>query len=111
VGGVAVGGDVENVLGGSAADEGDNLRTDVEEVSGGMGSDRITGSSAANRIVGNAGDDIITGGRGSDSVSGDAGNDRVLLRDRERDSATGGAGRDCHQSDRIDRVSGFERAC
>jgi Ca2+-binding RTX toxin-like protein len=118
-----------NNVANDGADEGDNVRTDFENVNGGSASDQITGSAAANGIAGNSGNDTlngmngndrllggpgadtIMGGGGGDTVSGDDGNDRVLVRGKEKDTAAGGTGSDCHQSDRLDRLSGFERAC
>lgn len=68
---------------GSTADDGavgekDNVRTDVENVIGGKGNDRITGSSAANRLFGGEGNDWISGLGGDDVIGGDAGDDRLF---------------------------------
>ncbi len=68
-----------------AKGEGDDVRTDVENVIGGRKRDKIVGSAAAN---------VLTGGRGADVLKGRAGSDRAL----------GGAGRDrC--------VAEVERSC
>ena len=47
----------------------DNVRADVERVTGGSGADRLTGS---------ANDDVLTGGAGNDSLRGASGVDRLL---------------------------------
>ena len=73
--------------------EGDRVRTDVENVTGGAGSDRLLGSSAANVLTGNAGDDTIFGRVGSDQLFGGAGND-VLIGATGADQVHGEAGND-----------------
>ncbi len=73
------------------ADEGDNVQSDVENVTGGLAADRLDGSSAANTLVGYKGDDTLRGGggndtldgqSGADSLSGGANTDRVLYASR-----------------------------
>jgi Ca2+-binding RTX toxin-like protein len=58
-------------IGGGANDgepgEGDDVRANVENVTGGAGPDRLTGDLGANLLDGGAGDDEILGGGGSDS--------------------------------------------
>jgi cysteine-rich repeat protein len=49
-----------------AGSEGDNVKSDVENVIGGSGNDRITGSAASNQLTGGPGNDILTGGAGDD---------------------------------------------
>jgi Ca2+-binding RTX toxin-like protein len=69
--------------------EGDNVHTDVEDLTTGNGPDIITGSAVANRIVtgegtnrvdAGDGDDDITGGDSVDRIQGDAGDDRITGR-------------------------------
>jgi Ca2+-binding RTX toxin-like protein len=48
------------------ASEGDNVRSDVENLIGGSGNDTFTGSSSANNLDGRAGDDTLNGGAGND---------------------------------------------
>jgi Ca2+-binding RTX toxin-like protein len=59
------------------AGEGDNVHTDVEDITGGSGDDRLTGDPAANDIVGGPGDDVIDGGLGPDVMAGGPGTDTV----------------------------------
>ncbi|MFM7718130.1 MAG: calcium-binding protein [Actinomycetota bacterium] len=58
--------------------EGDTVGGDVENVIGGSGNDDITGSVTANVISGNDGDDTISGGGGDDFLRGDAGADTLV---------------------------------
>jgi Ca2+-binding RTX toxin-like protein len=60
------------------AAEGDNVMADVENVLGGKGSDRITGSEFSNVLVDDAGNDTIRGGGGNDSITGGAGVDQLF---------------------------------
>lgn len=55
-----------------------------EDVDGGDGNDKITGSNAQNNLNGNAGNDTLSGGGGDDNLDGGLGND----------SLDGGAGDD-----------------
>jgi Ca2+-binding RTX toxin-like protein len=67
-----------------APGEGDNIKTDVENVTGGSGNDALVGGSVAN---------VLIGGPGHDSLDGDAAND-VLDGGTGDDELTGGAGTD-----------------
>jgi Ca2+-binding RTX toxin-like protein len=67
-----------------APGEGDNVKTDVENVTGGSGNDALIGGSAAN---------VLSGGPGHDSLDGDAAND-VLDGGTGDDDLVGGAGTD-----------------
>jgi Ca2+-binding RTX toxin-like protein len=86
-------------LDGSANDgyggENDNIKADVENVTGGggVGSNTITGSSADNTLIGGAGNDTLSGGAGNDTLTGDAGND-TLTGGNGNDTLTGGNGND-----------------
>jgi Tol biopolymer transport system component len=69
----------------------DNVRTDIENVTGGNGGDTLTGSSAANALRGNPG------------------NDRIFARDGVRDVVDGGTGTDEAQIDSgLDAVTSIE---
>jgi len=57
--------------------ENDRVATDVENLLGGDGNDRLTGSSAANLLVGGAGDDVLGGGDGNDTLRGNDGDDSM----------------------------------
>jgi Ca2+-binding RTX toxin-like protein len=91
--------------------EGDNVRSDVEDLLGGAGQDRLTGSAVANFMSGGGGVDTFFGGGGADlifgdgeadSISGEAGDDQLnggggddlLLGGDGADVMDGGAGTD-----------------
>jgi hypothetical protein len=57
--------------------EGDNIHSDVENVTGTSGPDSLTGSPSANRLDGGSGDDTIDGRTGDDTLLGEAGNDVI----------------------------------
>ena len=87
--------------------EGDNVRSDVENISGSQGGDTLTGDGRANVLRGNGGFDEITGrggtdtlqggdiadsldaGAGNDSLEGEGGSD-TLLGGPDADSLNGG---------------------
>jgi Ca2+-binding RTX toxin-like protein len=69
---------LDNYAQDGAAAEGDNVKSDVEDVLGGSGDDGLTGSAVANVLNGGAGNDTIDGGAGDDSLLGDPGNDRLV---------------------------------
>jgi Ca2+-binding RTX toxin-like protein len=101
--------DGENCPG--VACEGDNARSDIENLSGGRGDDTLIGNDGANVIAGEPGADTIGGlggdhellgdygwtaspfGAGDDTIDGGTGNDR-LFGDFGADSLTGGPGVD-----------------
>jgi Ca2+-binding RTX toxin-like protein len=86
------------------AGEADNVRTDVEIVFGGSGSDSMSTRSRINvEFYGNGGDDTLTGGNGNDLLVGGAGRDSLVgtggvdtfrAQDTERDTIDGGTGTD-----------------
>jgi Ca2+-binding RTX toxin-like protein len=84
---------LDGVADDGVAGEGDNLGTDVEDVSGGSGADTITGNAADNQLDGGAGDDSISGADGNDGLAGGAGRD-VIDGGAGRDALEGGAGSD-----------------
>ena len=61
--------------------EGDDVRTDVENVTGGGGPDDLTGSAASNSLDGGSGEDYVDGGGGEDALAGGAAADTLRLRD------------------------------
>jgi hypothetical protein len=93
-----------------AAGEGDDIRGDVESLTGGFGDDVLIGDERANRLIAYGGHDVLRGMGGADEIigwgdgdelDGGAGSDRVdtrarrrasvdraLLRDGERDRLT-----------------------
>jgi Ca2+-binding RTX toxin-like protein len=75
--------------------EGDDVRSDVEEVHGGFGDDTITGGAGPDVLFGGEGVDTLTGlggddtldgwlGCAADTLSGGAGNDTLILNGRTR---------------------------
>ena len=70
--------DLDDSADDGAAGEGDNVRSDVENLTGGTVADSLTGDSNANNIVGGNGDDNrLTGGAGNDTIFGGEGFDIV----------------------------------
>jgi Ca2+-binding RTX toxin-like protein len=58
--------------------ERDNVKTDVEDVLGGSGADKLTGSGGDNVLSGGDSGDTVDGGGGNDTLRGGAGDDRML---------------------------------
>lgn len=63
-------GDIENVLGGSGADEIDG-DSGVNVLDGGGGNDTVDGNNGADILVGGQGDDVVFGGTSDDIMLGD----------------------------------------
>jgi Ca2+-binding RTX toxin-like protein len=94
VGSADLGITIDDVADDGAAGEGDDVRTDVEEVQGSGGDDTIVGSNLAtvtNRLLGGSGDDTLLGLGGRDLLFGQNGNDTLLGGDGldQLDGATG----------------------
>jgi hemolysin type calcium-binding protein len=68
---------IDNIAGDGESGEGDDVRTDVQNVIGGSGSDALTGSSGSNQLSGGNGGDTLDGGTGLDTLIGGAGADTV----------------------------------
>jgi Ca2+-binding RTX toxin-like protein len=68
------------------AEEGDYVRSDVEDVTGGAVADYLKGSGIGNTLNGGAGADFLTGGLGKDTLNGGAGVDVIDSRDNNPDS-------------------------
>jgi hypothetical protein len=83
--------DIDNRADDGVAGEKDNIKSDVENIIGGKGNDKITGSSAANTISGGSGNDTISGGGGNDSLLG-GNSDDSLNGQGGFDTYDGGAG-------------------
>jgi len=75
------------------AGENDDVSADVEQVTGGGGDDRLTGTGAANTLIGGGGNDRLTGGEGLDLLNGGDGDD-VLDGGPGEDTLVGGEGDD-----------------
>lgn len=101
--------DVTLRLDGSANDgasgEGDNVKLDVENATGGSGNDTVIGSSLPNVLAGGFGNDTMDGGFGNDLLDGGFGNDTLVGGDSDdtflegsgpngADAITGGTGVD-----------------
>ncbi|WP_112264019.1 calcium-binding protein [Lentzea terrae] len=87
---------------------GDNVRDDVEAVSGSAFADKLTGDEKFNSFFGLGGADTINPGTGSDRVFGGSGNDTLLVKDGTDDIVDGGAGTDTATIDPLDELSGVE---
>ncbi|MBB2943181.1 Ca2+-binding RTX toxin-like protein [Actinoplanes lutulentus] len=108
--------------------EGDTVRSDVENLSGGDGDNIFTGNNAANVLSGGEGDDVFRGGGGNDTLAGnyganalygEAGDDKIYSRspvdpphtydgDKVDGGANTAAGDLCYVSP-VDTVTGCER--
>jgi Ca2+-binding RTX toxin-like protein len=106
--------DLDGVADDGEAGEADNVGGDVENLIGGSGGDDLTGSAADNLIEGGAGDDtlrggagadVLDGGTGSDVVAGDAGADELRLRDEVKDEGSCGPDNDSVVADVADVIS------
>lgn len=95
--------------------EGDNARTDFENVLGGSGNDQLSTSSGRavrlfgglgnDTLIGGSGADYFEGGSGRDSMVGSAGNDFFASQDGEIDTIIGGSGTDTGTVDSFDVVN------
>ncbi|PKN55246.1 MAG: hypothetical protein CVU56_22465 [Deltaproteobacteria bacterium HGW-Deltaproteobacteria-14] len=92
-------GDLTVTLDGTANDglasETDDVKADVENVTGGSGDDTITGSNISNKLLGGDGDDTLNGGAGNADCSLDA---DVLEGGAGDDTFTQGSAADCGDS-------------
>lgn len=82
-----------NLNDGVAANARDNVRSDIENLTGGEGADTLTGNAAANVLNGGDGADELVGLEGADTLNGEDGGD-TLNGGIEVDGFTGGAGAD-----------------
>ena len=71
-------------------------------IDGGAGDDWLDGGANGDSIFARAGDDILRGGRGPDVLRGEGGDDTIVAdKTGEKDTITGGAGRDEAFADKI----------
>jgi serralysin len=84
---------VEDVIGSAFDDTLSARSTTAGRLYGGEGNDTLLGSSANDILTGGGGNDSLTGGDGLDVLNGDAGNDR-LFGGAGNDSLNGGDGND-----------------
>ena len=88
-----------------ARGEGDTVGSDVEDLVGTGGNDRLVGNSAHNRIYGAAGKDYISGLGGHDILDGQTGND-TIYGGTGNDHLIGGPGKDkLYGGSGTDRIS------
>lgn len=87
---------------------GDNVRDDVEAVSGSGFADKLTGDEKFNSFFGLGGADTLNPGAGSDRVFGGSGNDTLLVKDGTDDIVDGGTGTDTATIDPLDELTGVE---
>jgi Ca2+-binding RTX toxin-like protein len=102
--------------------EKDLIASDVENATGGSGSDKITGNGGANVLKGGSGNDSLyglggndslTGGTGLDQLFGGDGNDKFYARsatssNSDKDTVNGGGGTDSAQVDPADVKTSIE---
>jgi Ca2+-binding RTX toxin-like protein len=84
-------------VGGGADDgtagEGDDIGGDVENINGGSGDDQLTGDGAANVLAGGQGGDQLDGSGGTDTLNGEMGADTIAGGDQS-DAVNAGKGDD-----------------
>jgi len=107
--GIAVAVTLDDVADDGQQGEADNVHSDVEQVFGGDGGDRLNGSPRGELIDGGGGDDSILDGGGSDAVYGGAGNDALTTFDAELDVVDCGLGNDTATADSSDVLIGCEK--
>jgi hypothetical protein len=95
---------LDDIANDGEAAEGDNIRSDVEQVATNVGNDTIVGSSANNDLFGDDGNDDLTGLGGQDLFLGGGGDDTIHARDGEVDTIACGAGNDVVFADTGDIV-------
>lgn len=67
--------DLDGVADDGAVGEKDRIGTDIENINGGAGNDKIYGNAVANVLKGGAGNDVLDGGLGKDGLYGGLGID------------------------------------
>lgn len=115
--------DLDNQPDDGRAGEGDNVRSDVEDVIGGESNDVLIGNGAANELIGGRGSDrlvgrggadglfggssgdVLVGGKASDLIEGGSGPDLLRARDGRRDQLRCGSAADRALTDRRDRAA------
>ena len=97
--------------------EHDNVKKDIEGLTGSQDNDTLYGNEFANRINGaggndliwgGAGNDVLIGGPGEDEIHGQDGDDTILARDGQHDRLFGGGGHDRANKDDIDQTDSIE---
>jgi Ca2+-binding RTX toxin-like protein len=88
----SIGVDLDGVADDGRPNEGDNVKADVQGVTGGAAADRLVGNSGDNALIGSGGADELIGGLGIDTLRGQVGDDRLV-------EATGAANTDALDAD------------
>jgi hypothetical protein len=88
--------------------ESDDVRADVENITGSSGDDVLAGNGVANQLAGGAGSDQLDGGGGFDALYGEDGVDLLRARDGNPERVDCGGDNDFAVLDAFDRVSGCE---
>jgi Ca2+-binding RTX toxin-like protein len=97
-----------NARRGSAAAAVEDTLATIENITGGLGNDTLTGNNAANNLEGGAGNDTLSGGAGVDTLLGGAGND-LIIGGTGNDALSGGGDDDTFSytiGDGIDTIDG-----
>lgn len=84
--------------------EKDLVKSDIENIVGGVGNDSLTGNDHSNVIEGGKGNDTIKGGKGNDEIKGNDGDDK-LIGDKGEDKLNGGLGSNTCYLDENDETS------
>ncbi|HEY6557642.1 MAG TPA: calcium-binding protein [Polyangiaceae bacterium] len=89
----------------AGAGEDDEIKSDIEVVTGGSAIDTMTGTDGfAITFNGGGADDILTGADGNDTLNGDGDNDTLIGKDGD-DVLNGGAGNDTFDEEAADNGS------
>jgi Ca2+-binding RTX toxin-like protein len=99
---------IDDLANDGAQGELDNVQTDIEDVYGSPGADRLEGTAGPNTIDAGAGADVLVGGGGEDNLFGGDGDDRIEARDGITDAIDCGPGADTAVVDRADSMVGCE---
>ncbi len=85
-----------------------NVRSDVENLTGGTFGDTLTGSAAPNVLRGGGGGDKLDGKGGADTILGESGDDTISARDGAADTIDCGDGNDTAAADPQDVLTACE---
>jgi Ca2+-binding RTX toxin-like protein len=83
---------------------GQDIHSDVENLTGGPERDHFVGSDGANVLKGEGGEDELKGGAGEDTLEGGGDDDTIFARDGEHDVVDCGFGEDSATVDAVDTV-------
>ena len=100
---------LDDVANDGTAGEGDNVRSDVEDLTGTAHADVLIGSDRSNILTGLGGNDSLDGRGGADQLVGGDADDSVAARDGVGDRIDCGAGTDSLTADSIDESTGCEQ--